>query len=197
MARVRLWYMWWCVFTRPGVTRGPRASMVSPADSSSARGSSAVGPIHSITLSLTNSDASFSSRPCDGSAWSKVAMQVALCISRVFMSLQPVVRFGVGLLQVLDEKPHLGGQVPLLRVHGQDVVGGQGELVEHGHQITALQLRLDLPGAAPAQAHAFAHPAVQQLAVVAIQVAIHAHRHRLASVLEIPAALLTPLQVEG
>ncbi|MDT4866982.1 hypothetical protein FQZ97_1018710 [compost metagenome] len=38
---------------------------------------------------------------------------------------------------------------------------------------------------------------MQQLAVVAVQIAIHAHRHRLAVLLEIPAALLTPLQVEG
>lgn len=25
-ARVRLWYMWWCVLTRPGITTRPRMS---------------------------------------------------------------------------------------------------------------------------------------------------------------------------
>ena len=84
----------------------------------------------------------------------------------------------------------------LLGVHGQDVVGGQGVIVEHGHQVAALQLRLDLPGGAPAQAHTFTHPAVQQLAVVAVQVALHAHGYGLALLLKIPTPLLAPLQVE-
>lgn len=96
---------------------------------------------------------------------------------------------------MLDKKPHLGWQVALLGVHRQDVVGGQGKLVEHGDQLAALQLLLDLPGRAPAQAQTFAHPAVQQLTVVAVQVALHAHRDGFAVLQKVPAALL-PAQSE-
>ena len=86
-------------------------------------------------------------------------------------AFQPVAWLGIDFLLVFNEKPHLGGQVFLLRTDRQDVVGGQVELVQHRHQFTALQLFLNLPGGAPAQPQAFAHPAVQQFPIVAVQVA--------------------------
>ena len=82
MARVRLWYMWWWVLTRPGSTRWPRASITS----SAVAGNSAAGPMASIRLSRTKTDAWRSSRDWFGSGWSKVATQSALRMSRVGMA---------------------------------------------------------------------------------------------------------------
>ncbi len=81
MARVRLWYMWWWVFTMPGVTRWWRASITSSACCMSA-GSSAVGPMKAMVLSRIKIEASCSSR--DVSSW--VAMVWAWWISRVRMT---------------------------------------------------------------------------------------------------------------
>ena len=44
---------------------------------------------------------------------------------------------------MVDEKTHLGGQVPLLRIHREDLVFGQGKFIEHRHQFAALQLELE------------------------------------------------------
>ena len=51
---------------------------------------------------------------------------------------------------MVDEEAHLGRQVALLRVDGQDVVCGQGVVVEHGDQFTAEQLGLEVLTPGPA-----------------------------------------------
>ena len=49
-----IWYMWWWVLTRPGITRWPRASITS----SAVCGRSAAGPMASIRWSRMKTDAS-------------------------------------------------------------------------------------------------------------------------------------------
>src|SRR5438067_13111466 len=97
---------------------------------------------------------------------------------------------------MIDEEAHLRRHVPLLRPYGHDVVHGQCERVENGGELPACELTGDLPRRAPAEAETFAHPAVQQFAVVAVEIALHANRDVLAGAPEVPPALLSALQVE-
>ena len=85
----------------------------------------------------------------------------------------------------------------LLRIHRLDVVARHRELVEYGDQFAALQLGLDLPGRAPAHAQTLLDPAVEQLAIVAGQVALDTNGEQLAVAKEGPAALLPAGEVEG
>src|SRR5450830_776187 len=85
----------------------------------------------------------------------------------------------------------------LLRIHGSDVVVRQGVVVEYCYQFAASQLRLDFPGRTPGQTETFAGPAVQQLTIVAIQIALRADNHRLAVLLKIPTTLLAALQIKS
>ncbi len=83
-----------------------------------------------------------------------------------------------------------------MRIDRLDVVGRHGELVEHRYQLPALELGLDLPGRAPADAQALFDPVVEEFAVIAIEIAGNLDRHLFAIAQEGPAALLATLQVE-
>ena len=77
MARVSDWNMWWCVFTRPGSTAWPRASIVSSAVVPG--GISPAGQMASICAPRTRKLAPRSSRR----SASRVTRTSALVISRV------------------------------------------------------------------------------------------------------------------
>ncbi|PRD18643.1 UNVERIFIED_CONTAM: gcl, partial [Trichonephila clavipes] len=108
----------------------------------------------------------------------------------------PVPRRVVDVLEIVDEETHLGRQITLLRIDRLDVVGRDLVIVQHRHQLASLELRLDLPGRTPADAQPLLDPVVEQLAVIAVEVARHLHRHLTPFAQEGPATLLTALQVE-
>jgi hypothetical protein len=79
MARVKLWHMWWCVFTMPGMTTWCWASITL----SAVWGKLLAGPMAWMQLSLTKMEALRSSSPASLS----VAMVWALWMSKVVMAM--------------------------------------------------------------------------------------------------------------
>src|SRR4029077_8295069 len=70
------------------------------------------------------------------------------------------------------------------------------EVVEHGHELAGRKLPRDLPARPPREPKALARPAMQKLRIVAFEIAVDANHHRLLIRAEVPAALLSTLQVE-
>ena len=54
--------------------------------------------------------------------------------SRVSVRARPVFRTGIDCLEMVDEKTGFQGKVNLAGVNGHDVVIGQCEFVQYGHE---------------------------------------------------------------
>ena len=86
----------------------------------------------------------------------------------------PVRGVTVGVLQEIEPQAHPQGQVASAGKNGKDAVGRGREGVQHTDQAARLDVALDFPGAAPRQPQALQAPAVQHLAVAAIEPAARA-----------------------
>ena len=103
-ARVRLWYMWWWVLTRPGITTCPCMSITSARRSSIAlrysAGRSAVAPAHRMAgPSATTAPSAISRR------WSSIVTSTSACC-RISIASSPSRRI-------------ICADVPAGRSHGQ------------------------------------------------------------------------------